>query len=206
MFTGKTLLSVYGVFREKSWIGREAEHMGAGEEFLCIHINVAAVRTKSQKLYEKGEVNPMNNLKEKKLNNKGFSLVELIIVIAIMAVLVGVLAPQYMRYVERSRVSADTEVASGLQGAITTALLDPALEGATDKPSMPTAKAAIPTTAPAGDFWKDVMATMGVTDGAELNKELKSKGAAATGLSYAVDDLGKVTVYFTHDSTEVEVD
>ena len=40
-------------------------------------------------------------------NEKGFSLVELIIVIAIMAVLVGVLAPQYIRYVEGSRVVAD---------------------------------------------------------------------------------------------------
>ncbi len=46
---------------------------------------------------------------EKKLNNKGFSLVELIIVIAIMAVLIGVLAPQYLRYVERSRQSADLD-------------------------------------------------------------------------------------------------
>jgi type IV pilus assembly protein PilA len=43
----------------------------------------------------------------KKMNNKGFSLVELIIVIAIMAVLVGVLAPQYLKYVESSRVQKD---------------------------------------------------------------------------------------------------
>ena len=46
------------------------------------------------------------NKKQKNLTNKGFSLVELIIVIAIMAVLVGVLAPQYIKYVEKSRVSA----------------------------------------------------------------------------------------------------
>lgn len=39
----------------------------------------------------------------KKKNNSGFSLIELIVVVAIMAVLVGVLAPAYLRYVEKSR-------------------------------------------------------------------------------------------------------
>lgn len=46
---------------------------------------------------------------EKKMNNKGFSLVELIVVIAIMAVLVGVLAPQFIKYVEKSRESTDIQ-------------------------------------------------------------------------------------------------
>ena len=41
------------------------------------------------------------------LNDRGFSLVELIIVITIMSVLVGVLAPNYMKFVERSRESVD---------------------------------------------------------------------------------------------------
>lgn len=51
-------------------------------------------------------------------NNKGFSLIELIIVVTIMAVLIGVLAPQYLKYVEKSRITKDDERADSLLNAI----------------------------------------------------------------------------------------
>ena len=54
----------------------------------------------------------------KKMNNKGFSLVELIIVIAIMAILVGVLAPQFIKYIESSRQSTDISAASEYRAAV----------------------------------------------------------------------------------------
>lgn len=61
----------------------------------------------------------------KKMNNKGFSLVELIIVIAIMAILIVVLAPQYLRYVERSRNSTDMQNATEIVTAFQTYQADP---------------------------------------------------------------------------------
>ena len=63
----------------------------------------------------------------KKLNNRGFSLVELIIVIAIMAVLIGVLSPAYLRYVEKSRKSADVQGIDAVMSAMETAAVDSSL-------------------------------------------------------------------------------
>lgn len=48
----------------------------------------------------------------KKLDNKGFSLVELIIVIAIMAILVGVVGTQVIPYIEKSRRGKDQQLLS----------------------------------------------------------------------------------------------
>jgi type IV pilus assembly protein PilA len=54
----------------------------------------------------------------KKMNNKGFSLVELIIVIAIMAILIAVLAPQYLRYVEKTRLQSDNSMIGEVGNAV----------------------------------------------------------------------------------------
>ncbi len=64
-------------------------------------------------------------MKKENMNDKGFSLVELIIVIAIMAILIVVLAPQYLRYVERSRNSTDMQNARTIMTAVETWAADP---------------------------------------------------------------------------------
>lgn len=57
---------------------------------------------------------------------RGFSLVELIIVIAIMAVLTGLLAPQYLRYVERARIQKAITNTKTVTDAITALITDAA--------------------------------------------------------------------------------
>lgn len=64
-------------------------------------------------------------MRKERMNDKGFSLVELIIVIAIMAILVVVLAPQYLRYVERSRNSTDMQNVRTIMTAVETYAADP---------------------------------------------------------------------------------
>lgn len=65
----------------------------------------------------------LQNMKAKneKKDNRGFSLVELIIVIAIMAILVGIVGTQVIPYIDKSRHAKDIQVLSGLCTDATTA-------------------------------------------------------------------------------------
>ncbi len=58
----------------------------------------------------------------KKTSNKGFSMVELIIVIAIMAILAAALAPALIKYINKSRLSTDVQTGSTIASAVNSAL------------------------------------------------------------------------------------
>lgn len=65
-------------------------------------------------------------------DNKGFSLVELIIVLAIMAVLVGVIAPMLIKYVEKTKVSADIQLCDTIHNAIVVVAADESVRNSDD--------------------------------------------------------------------------
>ena len=58
------------------------------------------------------------------MRNKGYSLMELIVVVAIMGVLTVALAPSLIKYVNRSRLSRDLDTGRKLAQAITTVVTD----------------------------------------------------------------------------------
>ena len=59
-----------------------------------------------------------------KKNNKGFSLVELIVVILIMAIIAVALAPQVMKWVDQSKVSTDVNNRANLKSSLDAAVAD----------------------------------------------------------------------------------
>ena len=138
--------------------------------------------------------------------NKGFSLVELIIVIAIMAILVGVIAPQLIRYIEKANISADVTTLDSIRSAVTYAASDPKFATSTNSAdtlpitgesygsiSAPTlndiATATVPTT---GKFKSKTHKGSPVTD---VKVSINDKGQVKVelGTDFIIDFDGKVT-------------
>ncbi|MDD6186634.1 MAG: type II secretion system protein [Oscillospiraceae bacterium] len=135
----------------------------------------------------------------KKLNKKGFSLVELIVVVAIMAVLVGVLAPSLLRYVEKTRVQKDASAVSEVVEAARLSMADETVNKKTATGSKIT-------------IASDGSITCDTTDNA-LSAEVKkavpsvsfsSASRAAVTITVTKDANGAVTFGVTTTSTGVD--
>ena len=114
----------------------------------------------------------MNTKVAKKQNNKGFTLIELIVVIAIIAVLAAILAPQYLRYVEKSRATSDAATAKEIKNAVQTAMSDPDVSETLPVTVTWNGTAGTITVASNGGAATDIKsATTGL--GAELKKTIK---------------------------------
>jgi len=111
----------------------------------------------------------------KKTSNKGFSMVELIIVIAIMAILAAALAPSLIKYINKSRLSTDVTTGTTIATAVNSAL---AVESAYDDFSSYESTAAINindllASQTANSFAKEVAAVLGYSGKTELKGKSK---------------------------------
>lgn len=98
------------------------------------------------------------------MKNKGFSLVELIIVIAIMAILAAAIAPALIRYIDKSRRADDVTAAGTVESAVLTAIAnekayDEAVPGSDSSLVVSASKTA--TSAAGTVFSSEIVATLG---------------------------------------------
>lgn len=141
---------------------------------------------------------------EMKLNNKGFSLVELIVVIAIMAILVGVLAPSVLGQLDKAKVAKDKQTLDSIATAVAIAWADPDIQNptvsGTGDVSLNTAvgitsgASFVQTTTSGTDFSAVCQATVGYTQVMFESNAFSS----CTSLDITVNTVtGKVTVTAT---------
>lgn len=131
--------------------------------------------------------NVFKKLGKKQKNNKGFSLVELIVVIAIMAVLVGVLAPQLMKYVEKSREATDIQNCDSIASALKAYYADK--EDQTDDVTINVTSAGVSETSDPA-----------VKDAGMVKTKLKGKNWTNIAIKYKPAD-GSIEYTITEDTT-----
>jgi len=138
-------------------------------------------------------------------NNKGFSLVELIIVIAIMAILVGVMAPQLIKYIEKTNVSSDTQLCDTVKSAVTTAVMDPSVLNDTASKTALSSTGTwinVSTITGSSEFALAVQETLGMDSTSIASIDTKIKSAHGTGgIQYNI--MGSNSVHVRIPNTDV---
>ncbi len=132
----------------------------------------------------------MNSSKD----DKGFSMVELVIVIAIMAILISLLAPQYIKYVEKSKIAADEDLIANVHDIIAMAITD---ENIINKPLDGIARCNIENMDPTNkyaDFMAQIKDDLAQSDLASVSGLLQSRSFRGRPIEVEITSLQQVRV------------
>ncbi len=139
---------------------------------------------------------------KKKLNKKGFSLVELIVCIAILAILTSIIAPAVIGNIERTRESKDMQTLDKIAAAIQYALADEAGNLSARNGWLINRDMYVSFDTPAGvpackDFMNLVKEYLSMDEDEQLLKKtfkFESEAARGGAAYFHIDDNGTVTV------------
>ena len=137
--------------------------------------------------------------KLKGLSDKGFSLVELIVVIAIMAVLVGILAPTLIKNIEKSKESKDIANLESIRQAIVSTLSDESASSVIPTGGYSGTLANLRTSTTYVKF-ADVFNTLMTGD-----VKMTSSAAGTNAVQVIISSTGKVSVFVATNSTSTPV-
>ena len=152
----------------------------------------------------------MKKLLQKRKNNKGFSLVELIVVVAIMAVLIGVLVPTLVRNVEKSKKQKDVSAVEEVRNQMTIALADEkftSLKGtitcSNGKITLDGSTKGVEPNDTAADYIKEVCQNLNAKD--TFEKQLTSKAYGKATVTFTIGDEKVSAVIKVSDKETVTV-
>ena len=123
-----------------------------------------------------------------KMIQKGFTLIELMIVIAIIGILAAVALPAYQDYTVRAKVSEGAIAASAIKVGVTEMFADNGMAGIT------TYKAVVKTASDAGEITTDKIKAISVADNGTISVDMTSipQISAAGVLAYVPQIAGGV--------------
>ncbi|WP_455056852.1 type II secretion system protein [Jutongia sp.] len=141
-------------------------------------------------------------------DKKGFSLVELIIVMAIMAILVGIVASQVLPYMEKSRQSKDQQVLSNICTDVVSAIAqaDQAVDSFSEVKVEDLSSGAVSSDAEANKVAPTFKELHGTVAADDMSNTLKSKLAKDKNYAVLIDytvsagSKGTVKVYVSGDT------
>lgn len=141
-------------------------------------------------------------------DKKGFSLVELIIVMAIMAILVGIVASQVLPYMEKSRQSKDQQVLSNICTDVVSAIAqaDQAVDSFSEVKVEDLSSGAVSSDAEANKVAPTFKELHGTVATGDMSNTLKSKLAKDNNCAVLIDytvsagSKGTVKVYVSGDT------